>query len=130
MDKTTIILIIAVVVLIGVIVYLVRRYNYNRIMAQVQSMPTRVTNLNLNLRGGKEVNIFVNNWKATGKNISVPQYSVNLTINWTDATGASFTATETLLFPNFLSRVGTADLKEWLTELMVREARERLGVDQ
>lgn len=47
MDKTTIILVIAVVVLIGVIVYLVRRYNYNRIMAHIQSIPTRATTVDI-----------------------------------------------------------------------------------
>lgn len=41
MDKTTIFLIITVIVLLGVILYLVRRYNYNRMMAYVQSIPTR-----------------------------------------------------------------------------------------
>jgi len=42
------------------------------------------------------------------------------------AAGTTGTATETLLFPNFLQRVGAADLKEWLTDLLVREARQRL----
>lgn len=43
--------------------------------------------------------------------------------------GAAHTRTETLKFPNFLQTVGAADLKEWLTELMLREARQRMGVD-
>lgn len=74
----------------------------------------------------REVNLYTSNWRATGKNISVPQYSVNVQIDWIDNEGLSHTASETLLFPNFLSRVGTADLKEWLTELMIREAQQRL----
>ena len=77
----------------------------------------------------REVNLYTSNWQATGKNISVPQYNVNVTINWLDNEGVRQTRTETLLFPNFLSRVGAADLKEWLTDLMIREARQRLGVD-
>lgn len=77
----------------------------------------------------REVNLFVSNWKATGKNISVPQYSVDVTINWIAKDGTTHTRSETLKFPNFLQTVGAADLKEWLTELMLREARERLGVD-
>lgn len=77
----------------------------------------------------REANLFVNNWQATGKNISVPQYTVDVTINWVDNKGVSRTASETLKFPNFLSNVGVADLKEWLTDLMIREARERLGID-
>jgi len=74
----------------------------------------------------REINLFTSNWKATGKNISVPQYSVDVTINWTADDGGSHTASETLRFPNFLQNVGAADLKEWLTELMTREARQRL----
>lgn len=77
----------------------------------------------------REVNIYVNKWAATGKNISVPQYSVNLTISWVDSIGVVRIASETLVFPNFLQSVGAEDLKEWLTELMMREARQRLGVD-
>lgn len=74
----------------------------------------------------REVNLYVNNWKATGNNIRVPQYSVDVTINWMCDDGTTGTATETLLFPNFLQRVGAADMKEWLTELMIHEARQRL----
>ena len=74
----------------------------------------------------RELNLFTSNWKATGKNISVPQYSVNVTLNWIDNDGEAHTASETLRFPNFLQNVGAADLKEWLTELMIREAREGL----
>ena len=74
----------------------------------------------------RELNLFTSNWQATGKNISVPQYSVNVQINWIDNEGLPHTASKTLLFPNFLSRVGAADLKEWLTDLMLREATQRL----
>jgi len=74
----------------------------------------------------REINLFTSNWKATGKNISVPQYSVDVTINWTADDGTPNTRSETLRFPNFLQNVGAADLKEWLTELMTREARQRL----
>ncbi len=77
----------------------------------------------------REVNLFVNNWKATGVQIKVPQYTVDVTINWIDNAGFSHTKSETLKFPNFLQSVGAEDLKEWLTELMLREARQQLGVD-
>lgn len=81
------------------------------------------------LSANKGTNIYTNNWRATGKNINVPQYSVNVTINWTDKLGVEQTRSETLLFPNFLQTVGAADLKEWLTELMISEARQRLEID-
>lgn len=78
----------------------------------------------------REVNLFTSNWKKTGVNVSVPQYSVSVTINWVDNAGVSHTKSETLKFPNFLQNVGAADLKEWLTALMISEARQRLGIDQ
>jgi len=77
----------------------------------------------------REVNLYTSKWQATGKTISVPQYSVDVTLNWIDNEGIAHTRSETLKFPNFLQNVGAADLKEWLTELLIREARERLGVD-
>ena len=77
----------------------------------------------------REVNVFTSNWKKTGVNVSVPQYSVDVAINWTANDGTQNTRSEILKFPNFLTNVGADDLKEWLTELMIREARERLGVD-
>lgn len=83
----------------------------------------------LSLSANKGTNIYTSNWRATGKNISVPQYSVNVTINWTDKLGVEQTRSETILFPNFLQTVGAADLKDWPTELMIREARQRLEID-
>lgn len=74
----------------------------------------------------REVNVYTSNWKATGTNVSVPQYRVDVTLNWVNDAGVAHTRSETVKFPNFLQNVGAADLKEWLTELMLREARERL----
>lgn len=74
----------------------------------------------------REVNVNTSNWKKTGINVNVPQYSVDVTLNWTANDGTAHTHSETLKFPNFLNNVGAADLREWLTELMLREARERL----
>lgn len=74
----------------------------------------------------REVNLFTSKWKKTGVNVSVPQYSVSVTINWIDNEGVAHTKSEVLKFPNFLTNVGADDLKEWLTELMTREAIQRL----
>lgn len=74
----------------------------------------------------REVNLFTSNWRATGLKIQVPQYSVDVRLDWIDNDGVSHTRSEILKFPNFLQRVGAADLKEWLTELMTREAQQRL----
>ena len=77
----------------------------------------------------REVNLSTSKWKKTGVNVSVPQYSVEVTINWIDNDGVAHTKSEVLKFPNFLNNVGADDLKEWLTELMIREARQRFVVN-
>ena len=77
----------------------------------------------------REVNIWTDNWQNTGTSILVPQYTVDVIVQWIDNAGENHNRDETLKFPNCLQNVGGADLKEWLTELMLREARQRLGVD-
>ena len=74
----------------------------------------------------REVNIYTSNWKATGKNVSVPQYSIDVRFEATKDDGTKVDRTETLKFPNFLQNVGEEDLKEWLTDLVLHEARQRL----
>ena len=74
----------------------------------------------------KSVNVWTSNWKKTGANVQVPQYSVDITLQWTANDGEVKERTETLRFPNALQNVSAADLKDWLTELMLREARQRL----
>lgn len=80
----------------------------------------------LSHRANKGTNIYTKNWRETGKKVSVQQYSIEVEINWTDKDGVEQTRSETLLFPNMLSKVGNDDLKDKLTELMLSEARERL----
>ena len=129
MTDTTIILVALLIVAVIVIVVVVREYR-KKVLASLANITTRAQTLDVPLTAKRTgVNIYTGNWKATGKNISVPQYSVELTINWTAADGTNKTATETLLFPNALSRVGAADLKDWITDLLISEARERLGVE-
>lgn len=129
MSNEVIILLAVGIVSLIVIAYLVKKYRDKKVSEYLNSLPTRAQTLNLNIRANSGTNLYTGNWRATGKNISVPQYSVDVTIIWTDELGVQQERTETLLFPNALSRVGAADLKEWLTELMISEARQRLEID-
>lgn len=74
----------------------------------------------------REVNVYTSNWRATGNDISVPQYAVDVTIKWIKDDGTSAERSETLRFPNFLQNLTNTELKEWLTELMLQEVRKRL----
>ena len=129
MSNEVIILLAVGIVSLIVIAYLVKKYRDKKVSEYLNSLPTRAQTLNLNIRANSGTNLYTDNWRATGKTISVPQYSVDVTIQWTDKLGLPKERTETLLFPNFLQRVGAADLKEWLTDLMIREARQRLEID-
>jgi hypothetical protein len=129
MSNEVIILLAVGIVSLIVIAYLVKKYRDKKVSEYLNSLPTRAQTLNLNIRANSGTNLYTGNWRATGKTISVPQYSVSVTIQWTDKLGVQKERSETLLFPNFLQSVGAADLKEWLTELMIREARQRLEID-
>lgn len=78
----------------------------------------------------REVNVYTSNWRATGNNVSVPQYAVDVTIKWVADDGTKKERSETLRFPNFLQNLTNDELKEWLTEMMLQEARQRLEVDK
>ena len=129
MSNEVIILLAVGIVSLIVIAYLVKKYRDKKVSEYLNSLPTRAQTLNLNIRANSGTNLYTGSWRATGKNISVPQYSVDVTIQWTDKLGLPQERTERLLFPNFLQRVGAADLKEWLTDLMISEARQRLEID-
>lgn len=78
----------------------------------------------------RSVNVWTDNWRATGNSVKVPQYAVDVTLRWMDNQGEWHERGETIRFPNFLQNVGKKDLKKWLTDLMLREARQRLGIDE
>ena len=75
------------------------------------------------------VNVWLTNWHATGANVPVPQYKVDLTIEWNDKAGVPHSWTGAATFPNDLQLVPQAWLKDVLEELVLRVARKRLGVD-
>lgn len=75
------------------------------------------------------VNVWISNWHATGIDVPVPQYEVDLTIEWNDRAGAPHSWTGTAVFPNDLQLVPVAWLKDVLEDLLLRCARKRLGVD-
>ncbi len=78
----------------------------------------------------KSVNVKTSNWKATGSNVSVPQYQLSIQVDWTDDAGANQSAQTTVLFPNILNQVPQAWLADDLKDLLVKYYRKYLGVDQ
>lgn len=77
----------------------------------------------------REVNLFTSGWKATGTNVSVPQYELVVRFEWTAHDGTKHTGTRTIRFPNVLSQLPADYVKEKMTQMLIDYARNDLGVD-
>lgn len=77
----------------------------------------------------REVNLTFTGWRATGTNVQVPQYEIQVTHEITRNNGTKVTRTRTVRFPNFLAQVPQEWLEEELKDLLIRAARKLDGVD-
>lgn len=78
----------------------------------------------------REVNVQFGTPTVTGINVTVPQYTMNVTFSWTDNAGVKHgPTTTTVLFPNMLAQIPPALLLETMKQLIVDRARVVLGVD-
>lgn len=78
----------------------------------------------------KDVNVYFENWKATGSTVNVPQFEVQIRLEWTRNDGSKATRSETARFPNVLGQLALAELREWMENILVAEMRQRLEVDK
>ena len=76
------------------------------------------------------VNVYITNWTDTGQTVSVDRWSVDITVQWTDDSGTDHENSDTYYFPNALSGVPLSRLREYMQEIILREARIQLGVDE
>ena len=77
----------------------------------------------------REVNIFTGPWVAVGTDASVPRWSMQVRMDWTDNAGVKRTDTRTVTFPNAPSGIPISRLREYMEAIILREARIQLGVD-
>ena len=73
--------------------------------------------------------IFITNWTDLGTTVPVPQWSVDIEINWTKDDGTTGQHSNTQIFPNALSGVPNKRLKEYMKEIILSELRLTLGID-
>ena len=78
---------------------------------------------------GRNVNLFVQNWRWTGATVPAPQAEVDVEIHWTNEDGQARQWSGTVTFPNDLQLVPVEWIKEELEDLLLRAARKRLGID-
>ena len=79
----------------------------------------------------REVNIYTSKPKVTltADKVSVSDIAMTITVNMVLDNGQKYSMTEDCTWKALMARATQADLQEWLTELMLREARQRLRVD-
>lgn len=77
----------------------------------------------------RNVNIQTSGWRATGVNVPVPQYEMQIQVEYTDNAGAPQTKSGTVRFPNILSQIPPAYLAEEMKDLIIKYFRKREVID-
>lgn len=77
----------------------------------------------------RSVNVLISNYSATGSNVTMPQVSMDVTVNWVDDTGTPHTNTQAVLFPNVLAQVPAGQRDDVLRDLLLKLLRLKLGID-
>lgn len=78
---------------------------------------------------GRNVNVFVTNWRWTGKDVRAPQAAVDIELYWKDNAGTDHEWSGVATFPNDLQLMPVAWVKEALEQLLLRAIRKRLEID-
>jgi hypothetical protein len=78
---------------------------------------------------GSNVNITIENWTDDGVTVPVPRWSVNITIQWKGDDGQTYVDSDTYRFPNVLQNVPLSRLRRYMEEIILREARLILSID-
>jgi hypothetical protein len=79
---------------------------------------------------GRNVNVTVENWEATGQNVPFPQYTVDVGLDWLDSAGERQERSQTITFPNVLQTVPLARLRRYMERIIMAELRIALGIDE
>jgi hypothetical protein len=77
----------------------------------------------------RSVNVYTSGWRATGATVAVPVYEQRVRVEWIDDTGKPHTTDETVRFPNVLTALPAADVREIVEATMMLEIRSRQKVD-
>ncbi len=76
-----------------------------------------------------DVNVWMENWHATGVKVPIDQYEVDITVHWTDDAGERQERARTVQFPNILADVPALWLKRKMERLMLEALRKKLDMD-
>lgn len=78
----------------------------------------------------REVNVYTGRWTNTGATAPVPRYTFSARFEWVDDAGAAHSDDRVYTFPNVLSGIPARRLREYMEEIIVREAMIARGIRQ
>lgn len=79
---------------------------------------------------GRNVNVWITNWTNTGATTPVPRWTVDVVIEWTKEDGTPGSHSGTYTFPNILGGVPLKRIRQYMEEIILREARIQLAIDE
>lgn len=73
--------------------------------------------------------VLIQNWQKTGPTPPVDQWSVDITVRWTDLEGSAHEHSDTYLFPNVLASMPLASRRSFMEQIIMAGVRVALGID-
>lgn len=73
--------------------------------------------------------ILIQHWQKTGPTPPVPQWSVDITVRWTDLAGGKHEHMGTYLFPNEMADMPMAVVRQFMEQIIIAKVRVTLGID-
>ena len=74
--------------------------------------------------------ILIGNWQKTEVRPRVDQWSVDITVRWTDTEGGSHEYLGTHLFPNELAGIPLSSIRYFMEQIVMAAVRVQLGIDE
>jgi hypothetical protein len=79
---------------------------------------------------GRNVNVGISGWNKTGDRVRVDVWEVDIALDWTGNDGQKRTHAGTYKFPHILADVPLRRLRGYMEDIILREARLAVGVDE
>ena len=79
---------------------------------------------------GRNVSVWPTNWTNIGQTRRVDRWSVDIIVQWTNEAGVPQEHSGTYYFPDELATIPLSRLREYMQEIILKEARIQLGIDE
>lgn len=73
--------------------------------------------------------VLIGNWQKTGPAPPVDQWSVDISVKWTDVEGDKHEHSDTYLFPNEMATMPLKSRRHFMKRVIMASVRVALGID-